>query len=219
MFTRSQTRSACVLQRAWRRFAASRRCCPISLCTIPVHRAVRVGRQVYDAQYLAKYIEARGDYRCPMTRASIAPHVLQRVEDLSGIPVLTLQEFYVEEAKKAQEHRELVTYYANTVQQITGSCVLALLGETSNPRLVMGRVVENLRRLTVVVVQFAAVDRQEALTALTECERAMRELVTFHGFTQTLALRFLSRFHRDVLNEPTPGPPGPPPGPPPAAAP
>ena len=144
-----------------------------------------------------------------MTRATIAPHVLRRVEDLSGIPVLTLQGFYVEEAKKEREHREVVTYYANTVQQLVGSCALALLTETANPRAVMSSVVDKLRRLTAVAVQFAAVDQEEALTSLAEAERSLRELVTYHTFSQTLAVRFLTRFRRDVLDR-EPAQPAPP---------
>ena len=198
MYTRSQTRSIVSIQRAWRRFKASRRCCPISLCTIPSGRAVSVGRQVYDAQYLAKYIETRGDYRCPITRSPIAPHLLNRIEMITGIPVLRDRVRLSGEGRRQRERAELLSYYSNAVDAHIGTVMLALLDENRSPREVMSAVVDALRSATGVLIQYTIVDRQRALTAMQAAETSIENLVCFHTFSQNLAVRFLQRFRQDA---------------------
>lgn len=207
MYTRSQTRCCVYIQRAWRRYRASRRCCPISLCVIPAGRVVHVGRQVYDALFLAKFIEARGDYRCPITRSPIAPHILHSVEDMTGVPVWSSRDKFLAEAKAQRERTELLTYYSHTVDRHVGTVLLALLDENRSPRQVMSTVVESLRSLTSVLVQYTFVDRQRALMAIQAAEAAVESVVCFHTFSQNLAVRFLNRFRRDVTSsDPPPGP-------------
>ena len=207
MYTRAQTRSCVLLQRVWRKHAVSRRRCPISLCTIPAGRNVTVGRQVYDALYLAKYIEVRGDYRDPITRSDIAPHLLHRIEMITGIPVWTARKRMEEEAKVARERAEILTYYSHTVDRHVGTVMLALLDENKSPRQVMTVVIDALRTLTGVLVQYCFVDKARALTAMQAAETGIAELVCFHAFSQNLAVRFLARFRSDVEDRVPPSPP------------
>ena len=200
MYTRNHSRCVTKIQRAWRAFQLARRCCPISLCRIPPSRAIEVGRQVFDVNYLAKFIQMSGDYRCPITRAPIAPHILHRIEDMTDVPVWTSRSKFTEEGKAERERSELVSYYSNAIDRHVGTLVLALLDENQNSCDVLATVIRSLRQLTSVMVQYATVNRPQALTALQETQSTVNGLVSFHTTTQGLAVRFLARFSQDVRN-------------------
>lgn len=194
MYTRSHARNVRLIQRVWRSFLNRRtHLCPISLSTIPAGRLFRIGRQLYDASFLSEYLQRSGDYRCPMTRAAIAPHLLQQLEANTGVPVWSDRLKIFEAARAARERAELSTFYSNLVDRHVGACATALLDESTPSREVFALVIDSMRRLTAAIMQFSAIDRPAALMALRSAERTLSQIVTFHTISQDLATRFLRR--------------------------
>jgi len=194
MYTRSQSRRASVIQRAWRGFCALRRRCPISLATIPAERVFRVGKQVYDARFLSEYLQASGDYRCPITRTRIAPHLLSRLETMTGVPVWTDRSKIASAAREERERADVASFYVNSLEHHMGSCTTALLSKSMPGRQVLGAVIESLRRFMATAIEYSTVDRSAALTAIGRAEASLTQLITFHTISQNVAIRFIRRF-------------------------
>ena len=217
--TRRKTEAATKIQRFYRRLRLARELlaiardmiivCPITLCVIGPGRAFRIGKHTFDADALANYIEESADFRCPLTRVQIAPHLLMALENKTGKRVWSKRAQITQDARERNDVASLHLWYQRNFEAYAGDIIMALLDEAAETRAVMTDVTEALKSYANTMMQYTRLDRARALTVIGDTERAIEGVTTFHVITKNIATRFLAHFRRTYVDPPPPPPPSP----------